>query len=101
MEAVMAWPSTSRQSRGYGASWDRLRLRILARDKHLCQACLIKGRAVPGNHVDHIKPKSQGGTDDEGNLQVLCRACHDAKTLTDEGKRVKPRTGIDGWPVQD
>jgi HNH endonuclease. len=31
-------------------------------------------------HVDHIIPKSQGGTDDDGNLQSLCAACHRAKT---------------------
>lgn len=35
--------------------------------------------------VDHITPASQGGTHHLGNLRVLCRAHHLAKTAT-EGK---------------
>jgi 5-methylcytosine-specific restriction protein A len=30
--------------------------------------------------VDHIKPKANGGTDDETNLQSICEACHKEKT---------------------
>ena len=30
--------------------------------------------------VDHIIPKAEGGTDDESNLQSLCKPCHAAKT---------------------
>ena len=29
--------------------------------------------------VDHIVPKSQGGTDHEDNLQLLCGACNSTK----------------------
>lgn len=97
----MAWPSTSRHSRGYDHRWDKLRKRILARDKHLCQACLKRGEVTAGNHVDHIAPKAKGGTDDEDNLQVLCEPCHTTKTTIENGGRVKPRIGTDGWPVQD
>jgi 5-methylcytosine-specific restriction protein A len=36
---------------------------------------------VVGTEVDHIRPISQGGPeDDESNLQLLCKACHAAKT---------------------
>lgn len=70
----------SRHQRGYGAEWDRTRKRILDRDEGLCQPCLRAGRASAGTQVDHIVPKSQGGSDDDGNLQTICPECHRAKT---------------------
>lgn len=73
----------SRHQRGYGSKWDVIRARILGRDKHLCQQCLRNGRAVPATTVDHIKPKSNGGTDDDSNLQGLCWPCHRKKTATE------------------
>lgn len=95
----MAWPTTSRQSRGYGASWDKLRLVILKRDKYLCQPCRAKGVLTPATAVDHIKAKANGGTDDPGNLRAICDPCHKAKTAIDAGHKVKIEIGPDGWPV--
>ena len=70
----------SRQARGYGAQWDRLRARVLARDKRLCLSCKELGIATPATEVDHIIPKSQGGTDSITNLQSICKDCHKVKT---------------------
>lgn len=71
----------TRHERGYGAAWDRLRQRVLSRDGGICQHCLRESGAVHvGNEVDHRVPKAQGGTDDESNLQTICRAAHRAKT---------------------
>lgn len=95
----MAWHKTSRHARGYGAAWDKLRKFILERDKHLCQPCLSKGRPTQATAVDHIKPKAKGGMDDPDNLQAICGPCHDEKTTLENGGRVKPRTGLDGWPI--
>lgn len=95
----MAWSRISRHERGYGTAWSKLRLRILARDKHLCQPCLRKGIVHPGNEVDHIVPKAKGGTDDESNLQAICREAHREKTTIENGGRVKPRIALDGWPL--
>jgi 5-methylcytosine-specific restriction protein A len=100
MGLAMAWSHTSRHERGYGAAWDKLRARILTRDKHLCQACKRKGRLTAANQVDHIKPKAKGGTDDEQNLQSLCKPCHDAKSVVDAGGRARVEIGADGWPVE-
>ena len=97
----MTWSKESKQSRGYGAAWAKLRATILRRDAGLCQVCLAKGRAKPGNQVDHIVSKAQGGTDDDANLQTICRECHDDKTITEQGKKRKPRIGLDGWAVAD
>lgn len=78
----------SRQARGYGAEWERTRKRILNRDKGLCQPCLKVGRFRPAKQVDHIVPKFEDGTDDDGNLQSICKDCHDAKTA-EEAKRAR------------
>ena len=77
------WKSSrakSRHERGYGNAWDKLREVILERDGHLCQECLRNWIYTQGNHVDHITPKAEGGTDEHNNLQCLCKPCHDAKT---------------------
>ncbi len=95
----MAWSKASRQSRGYGRQWERLRKAVLERDGFLCQPCKASGRVKLGNQVDHIKPKAKGGTDDPANLQAICEPCHKTKTIKDSGKTVKPVTGKDGWPV--
>lgn len=97
----MAWSRESRHARGYGAAWDKLRLRILARDKHLCQPCKREGRTRAGRIVDHIKAKAHGGTDDPTNLQVICDECNKAKVAIESGRPLRKRivTGLDGWPL--
>lgn len=73
--------------RGYGSEWRRTRELALDRDLGLCQECKRQGRLKVGTDVDHIIPKSRGGTDDLSNLQTLCRECHKEKTYS-ERKRV-------------
>lgn len=59
-----------------GAEWRRLRLQILKRDHRLCQIC----RERQATEVDHIVPKSKGGSDDPSNLQAACDPCNRAKS---------------------
>lgn len=40
--------------------------------------------------VDHIVPLSRGGEDVDGNVQLLCRTCHKAKTRVDMGYTSPP-----------
>ncbi|MBK8745613.1 MAG: HNH endonuclease [Propionivibrio sp.] len=70
----------SRHHRGYGTKWDHIRKRILRRDEGLCQSCKRKGLYRPAKIVDHIKPKFEGGTDDDDNLESVCKRCSDIKT---------------------
>ena len=70
----------SRQDRGYGANWERVRAVVLRRDNHLCQECLRNGRVHEAKEVDHIKAKARGGSDAESNLEVICHDCHRSKT---------------------
>lgn len=97
----------TRQQRGYGAEWERLRKTVLHRDKHLCQPCLAKTpqRLTPANQVDHIKAKANGGTDELDNLRAICGPCHALKTIHDQGKNPRLRNrrtfGADGWPIEE
>jgi len=66
--------------------WRKIRQRIINRDRGICQHC-----GNEGDSVDHIVPRNQGGTDDDYNLQLLCRTCNSSK-----GGRVfsTPRTPL-------
>jgi 5-methylcytosine-specific restriction enzyme A len=72
----------SRQERGYGSEWDRLRLTILKRDQYVCKCadCATLNRIRPATQVDHIRNKEQGGSDDPSNLQAINVVCHKIKT---------------------
>lgn len=105
-----AWQGKgSRHDRGYGAAWVKTRERILTRDYWLCQACLSTGKLTAlgvkrwDHAVDHITPKSKGGSDDDDNLQSLCRECHWHKTEAEaaeaQGRRQRVNIGPDGWPL--
>ena len=50
----------------------------------LCACC---GMRLPAPmtaeiHVDHIYPRSRGGTDERGNLQALCSTCNRRKNAS-------------------
>ncbi|WP_406234950.1 HNH endonuclease [Nocardia sp. NBC_01009] len=72
--------------------------RIRRRDDWTCQKC---GKA--GYEVDHIKPVSARGTDDDANLWVLCTDCHQTKTAAEAAagrarrsrrRPIKPHPGL-------
>lgn len=73
----------TRQERGYGAPWERIRKRVI-KEQQWCQRCLQKDIVVPIEEVDHIIPKVDGGTDDYSNLMGLCKSCHSRKTVTED-----------------
>lgn len=82
----------TRQQRGYGAEWEQIRKRILARAKGLCECaeCKELGRVRVAREVDHIVPKAQGGSDGDDNLQAMNVLCHKAKTLRERRPERKP-----------
>lgn len=57
----------------------RLRFEILRRDNHTCQYCGEKAPDVT-LHVDHVKPKTLGGSDGPENLVAACKDCNAGKT---------------------
>lgn len=80
------WFQTKSSSdRGYGAKWRKLRDQRLKLDSYMCQVCLKVGIYTKADAVDHIIPKSQGGTDSITNLQSICNSCHTSKTQLESG----------------
>lgn len=81
--------------------WERARRLALQRDLRLCQLCLPRYRAA--TEVDHIVPRSKGGTNDLVNLMSVCSECHAEKSKAEANPNYKPRAaiGLDGWPMGD
>jgi 5-methylcytosine-specific restriction protein A len=110
LELVMPWSKESRQSRGYGAEWEKARLRVIERDKGLCQPCLRDGRVTQFKDVDHVVSRdlaakrgwTHAKTEHPDNLQCICTDCHKRKTAEEKGGTYRPRVqiGLDGWPVE-
>jgi 5-methylcytosine-specific restriction endonuclease McrA len=55
-----------------------LRYDILRRDRFYCVICGRTPASTPGLelHVDHIEHRSRGGSNDRGNLRLLCNECN-------------------------
>ncbi len=65
-----------------------LRYKIFFRDNFTCQNCGDKGQRRGGNailHIDHIVPIFHAGSNEEYNLQTLCRLCNIKKNSNYEG----------------
>ncbi|MFB6571835.1 HNH endonuclease [Streptomyces noursei] len=62
----------------------RLRRQVRERGYAWCDWCLLYHFA-DAVEVDHVRPLALGGTDTDGNVQVLCRGCHRLKTGTEFG----------------
>jgi 5-methylcytosine-specific restriction protein A len=76
-------PSQGRRTTPLPKGWDRIRRRILRRDRHACQWPLTTGGLCgePANQVDHKIGAAQGVDDhSDSNLWALCQWHHDQKT---------------------
>lgn len=72
--------------------WAIIRDRIIKRDKGLCQEHKRQGVikvAQKYRTVDHIVPRNRGGSDEDDNLELLCKQCHDIKSAKEKNKIVK------------
>jgi len=74
----------SPSKRGYGRRWEKIRAMHLGAEP-LCRECTAAGLVVAATEVDHILPLVQGGTNDDDNLQSLCRVHHSRKTAREVG----------------
>jgi len=69
-----------RRKRGRAGQRDRAQVLI---EEPLCRICIAQGRPTASVVVDHIRPLSEGGTDERSNKQGLCDPCHDAKSAAE------------------
>lgn len=69
-----------------GSAWMKTRHRIAFAHQYRCASCKLLWRPHV-DHIDHITPLEQGGSNDDYNLQPLCNACHKVKTLAERGAR--------------
>lgn len=78
----VAWGTSTRKK---PLGWDKVRAKVMRRDKGVCVICGRKGGIV-----DHFIPMAWGGEAVwPGNLRVMCHPCHDSKTRHESilGKR--------------
>lgn len=68
-----------------------MRFRVFERDGFICQYC---GKKPPEVilHLDHIVPKSKGGSEDEENMITACADCNLGKSNFEIGKFPKQAT---------
>ena len=95
----------SQSPRIRGRKWMETRARILSRDCGLCQECRRKGiltsLMLATCITDHIIALSNGGSNDDDNLQSLCHSCNETKTAADLGHKQRVTIGADGWPIEE
>jgi hypothetical protein len=61
----------------------RLRPWVAERARYRCEYCLApEPLSNSALEVNHIEPRAQGGTDDESNLALACRACNGSKATS-------------------
>ena len=67
----------NKTSKKHKRTYDRFS--ILKRYDYRCQLCGATAQDGAKLEIDHIIPKSKGGTNDEDNLWVLCKECNSSK----------------------
>lgn len=83
---IVKWPSSALFPGKAGSkkrrNLENKRRRVYERDGHRCVEC---GRPESEENpltIDHIIPRSRGGTDAETNLQTMCFRCNQEKADT-------------------
>ena len=80
----------------------KLRAQVLARNNSICRLCgLAAGESYEDGrrvtlHVDHIQPRSAGGTDEMDNLRTLCHRCNEGakSSLTPPPQTLRQLKGL-------
>lgn len=82
-----AWANRSKAwGKGSTHKWRAFRAQRLEAEPQ-CRWCASERHL----EVDHIVPLSEGGSKwDAGNVQVLCKACHELKSDQDRRRRTRP-----------
>jgi 5-methylcytosine-specific restriction protein A len=66
----------------------------------LCAFCERMGKFVSATVADHIEPhKGDDVLFFEGELQSLCKACHDGAKQREENAGFSSAVDVDGYPI--
>ena len=79
----MGWSATGSHM---GTRWYVVRSRVLKASGGKCYMCGEDGAV----EVDHVVPRSRGGSDHPDNLRAVCKVCHLRKSSA-EGHAAKRR----------
>ena len=76
---------------------EQTRQTVLIRDNCRCRACGFSDSLTL--EIDHVKPRSLGGSDSLHNLQALCGFCNNAKknVIIEDLAIQEPCTGFGDW----
>lgn len=90
---MTAWEGSTRRAR-LPHNWPKLRVQVMRRDQHTCQAVNEDGApcGLKATDVDHI---IAGDNHDLSNLQALCTWHHRQKTAAEANAakiRIEPRS---------
>ncbi|MRT27629.1 HNH endonuclease [Herbaspirillum sp. CAH-3] len=72
-----------------GRQWMKMKTDALVASDHWCVACLAEGRQTIAVEVDHKDPLWRGGSNEQSNLQGLCKDHHDEKTAREAAERAR------------
>lgn len=53
-------------------NWNEIKRKALIRDENKCVICGSSKNVL----VHHIRPRKNGGSDELGNLETVCKSCH-------------------------
>lgn len=87
-----AWVQKASYTRTSGRKLQRQRADLFSREPY-CRACYSQGLLVLACIRDHIKPLAEGGTDDDDNVQPLCKPCSDSKTEAERRRGLRRGRG--------
>lgn len=80
----------------FGVSGEQ-RERIMQRDNRRCVRCGSDSRLT----IDHIHPRSKGGSGEDVNLQVLCHSCNSSKNNREAAENSRQSsTVVDSTSIQ-
>ena len=74
----------------YGRQWQKIRNAFITLNP-LCEMCKRQGRYTLAEEIHHIKPLSQGGTNEFENLMALCKSCHSKITFEENYRKERKK----------
>ena len=84
----------------YGKAYWQRRRRVQLAERPLCKFCADRGVVTPATVVDHVEPhRGNWNLFVLGELQSLCKACHDSRKAIIEARGYDIAIGADGWPT--